>query len=239
MFEKPRDGYHYLISADLMTGESQVGGKDPDAHSVLVWRKGFFDRERGWQPPALAARIVPECRWDIDILAEWTWRLAHYYGKCLIVPEINCDRGFVELIRAKGDIPIYQREIFNHVNQKRSKSFGWHTTSSTRLQIEETLARAIRGYDEDGGGVRLNCLHLIKECETFCVNDRGRAEALKGSHDDDVLSAGIGLCVINQATRYRNRLEDLPLPRDLRKAEQSLQREKFNKTGRLNRRGFY
>ena len=239
VFEKPRDGYHYLISADLMTGESQVGGKDPDAHAVLVWRKGFFDRERGWQPPAVAARIVPECRWDIDILAEWAWRLAIYYGKCLLVPEINCDRGFVELIRAKGDIPIYQREIFNHVNQKRSKSFGWHTSSSTRLQIEETLARAIRTYDEDGGGVYLNCLHLIKECETFCINDRGRAEALKGSHDDDVLSAGIGLCVINQATRYRNRLEDLPLPRDLRKMEQSLQREQYNRSGKLGRRGFF
>ena len=239
IFEKPRDGCYYLMSADLMTGESQVGGKDPDAHSVLVWRKGFFDRERGWQPPALVGRIIPECRWDIDVLAEWSWRLAIYYGKCLIVPEINCDRGFTELIRAKGDVPIYQREIFNHVNQKRSKSFGWHTSSSTRLQIEETLARAIRGYDEDGGGVILNCMHLIKECETFCINDRGRSEALRGSHDDDVLSAGIGLCVINQATRFRNLLEDLPLPRDLRKAEMTLQRERSSRIGRLERKGFF
>lgn len=238
VFEKPRDGYHYLISADLMTGQSQVGGKDPDSHAVLVWRKGFFDRERGWIPPALAARIIPECKWDIDVLSEWTWRLALYYGKCLLVSEINCDRGFIELIRAKGDIPIYQREIFNHVNQKRSKAFGWHTSSSTRLQIEETLARHIRSYNEDGGGVHLNCLHLVKECETFCVNDKGRAEALKGSHDDDVLSAGIGLCCIEQATRYRNRLEDIPLPRDLAKFERS-QRVVRRGSGHLGRRGFF
>lgn len=238
VFEKPRDGYHYLISADLMTGESQVGGKDPDAHAIFVWRKGYFDRDRGWLPPAVAARIIPECRWDIDILAEWTWRLALYYGKCLVVSEINCDRGFVELIRAKGDIPLYQREIFNHVNQKRSKAFGWHTSSSTRLQIEETLARAIRTYGEDGGGVHLNCPHLISECETFCINDRGRAEALRGSHDDDVLSAGIGLCVINQATRYRNRLEDIPMPRDLRNYEQRLRSGSLS-SGMLGRKGFY
>lgn len=238
IYEKPREGYYYLISADLMTGQSQVGGKDPDCHSVLVWRKGFFDRDRGWTPPAMVARIKPECRWDIDILSEWTWRLAHYYGKCLLVSEINCDRGFVELIRSKGDIPLYQREIFNHVNQKRSKAFGWHTSSSTRLQIEETLARNIRSYNEDGGGVHLNCLSIISECETFCVNNKGRAEALRGSHDDDVLSSGIGLCVIEQATRYRNRYEDIPIPRDLRKAESKLQR-KHRGTGILQRKGFF
>ena len=185
----------------------------------------------------MVARLKPECRWDIDVLAEWTYRLAHWYGKCLLVSEINCDRGFVELIRAKGDIHIYQREIFNHVNQKRSKAFGWHTSSSTRLQIEETMARSVRGYGEDGGGVHLNCLHLVSECETFCVNDKGKAEALRGAHDDDVMSAGIGLCVIEQATRYRNRYDDIPMPRDLKKIEN--RRKRGIATGHLGRRGFY
>jgi len=237
IYEPPRDGYCYLVSADLMTGQSQVGGRDPDCHSVLLWRKGYFDRDRGWLPTVLAARLIPGCRWDVDVLAEWTWRLAMYYGKCLVVPEINCDRGFVELLRAKGNVPIYQREIFNHVNQKRSKAFGWHTTSATRLQIEETVARAIRRYDEDGGGVHLNCLNLVRECETFCVNTKGRAEALPGAHDDDVISAGIGLCCIEQATRYRNRIEDIPLPRDLRKYEAA--RGGGRRIGHLGRRGFY
>lgn len=237
VFEKPRDGYSYMISADLMTGESQVGGKDPDAHSVLVWRKGYFDRERGWIPTALAARIIPECRWDIDVLVEWTWRLAMHYGRCMVASEINCDRGFIELLRSKGDIPLYQREIFNHVNQKRSKAFGWHTSSATRMQIEETMARHIRSYDEDGGGVHLNCLHLVGECETFCVNDKGRAEALPGAHDDDVLSAGIGLCLVEQATRFRNRLEDIPEPRDLRNLRMKKSRRGIT-SGRLQKRGY-
>jgi hypothetical protein len=237
VWEKPRDGYHYIISSDLMTGQSQVSGKDPDMHSVLVWRKGYFDRDRGWIPPALAARIIPECRWDIDVLAEWSWRLSLWYGKCLLVSEINCDRGFIELIRAKGDVPLYQREIFNHVNQKRSKAFGWHTSSSTRLQIEETLARNIRSYGEDGGGVHMNCLHLVGELESFCINKKGRAEALKGSHDDDVMSAGIGLCCVEQATRYRNRIQDLPLPRDLRELDKGNSPRRGS--GLMGRRGFY
>jgi hypothetical protein len=239
VYEKPREGYHYLISADLMTGESQVGGKDPDCHAVLVWRKGYFDRQRGWIPPAMVARIKPPCRFDIDVLAEWAWRLAIYYGRCLIASEINCDRGFIELLRSKGDCPLYQREITNHVNQKRSKALGWHTTGASRLQIEETMSRAIRSYGEDGGGVHLNCLHIVSECETFCVNDKGRAEALKGSHDDDVLSGGIGLCLIEQATRYRNRLEDIPLPPDLRKADDSLRGGRRGiPTGALGKRGY-
>jgi hypothetical protein len=238
-WEKPTIGHSYVMSVDLMTGASQTGGKDPDCHSVLVWRKGYFDPQRGWRPPALAARIMPTCRWDVDILVEHAWRLAVYYGRCLVAPEINQDRGFVELLRAKGNVPIYQREIMNHVNQKVSKSLGWQTNSATRLQIEETMAAAIRTYDDEGGGVELNCLSLVRECETFCVNPKnGKAEAIAGAHDDDVISAGIGLCLIETAKKYVNRYEKVPLPRDLQLLERQGSSKSYNKTGIMGRKGF-
>ena len=241
-WEPPTIGCSYVMSVDLATGASQTGGKDPDCHSVLVWRKGYFDPTRGWRSPALAARIMPNCRWDVDVLVEHSWRLAVYYGRCLVAPEINQDRGFVELLRAKGNIPIYQREILNHVNQKTSKALGWQTNSATRQQIEETLATSIRTYDEEGGGVELNCLSLIKECETFCVNPKtGRAEAISGSHDDDVISAGIGMCLIDRGKKYVNRYEKVPLPRDLQLLEDNHNKKTrgMKRGGIMGRKGFY
>lgn len=240
-WEPPTIGHSYVMSVDLMTGASQTGGKDPDCHSVLVWRKGYFDPDRGWRPPALAARIMPKCRWDVDILVEHSWRLAVYYGCCLVAPEINQDRGFVELLRGKGNIPIYQREILNHVNHKTSKALGWQTNSATRQQIEEVLSTAIRTYDEEGGGVELNCLSLIRECETFCVNPKnGRSEAISGAHDDDVISAGIGMCLIDRGKKYINRYEKVALPKDLRILEgRERKRQSLMKRGGImGRRGF-
>ena len=241
-WEAPTTGHSYVMSVDLMTGANQTGGKDPDCHSVLVWRKGYFDPVRGWRSPALAARVMPQCRWDVDILVEHSWRLAVYYGCCLVAPEINQDRGFIELLRAKGNVPIYQREMLNHVNQKTSKALGWQTNAATRLQIEETLATAIRTYDEDGGGVELNCLSLIRECETFCVNPKnGKAEAISGSHDDDVISAGIGMCLIDRGKKYLTRYERVPLPRDLRLLEEreNKRNQGMKRGGIMGKKGFY
>ncbi len=236
-WEDPREGMYYLLAIDTMTGASQVGGTDPDCHSALVLRRGYFDPERGWQRPAVVARIAKPCRWDIDVLSEYSWRLASYYGKCLVVPEVNQDRGLVELLRLKGDIPIYQREIFNHVNQKKSKALGWQTTGSTRLRIEEAVAKAVREWDEQGCGVEINDFGIIRECETFCRNHiTGKAEALPGAHDDDVIALGIGLCCIEGATRYRMLRATPTLPRDLQNHEKKMMEER-NK--RKKARPFY
>jgi hypothetical protein len=229
-WETPVEGMYYLLAADTMTGASQVGGSDPDCHAVLVLRRGYFDPERGWRRPAVVARITSPCRWDIDVLSEYTWRLATYYGKCMVVPEVNQDRGLVELLRLKGDLPIYQREIFNHVNQKKSKALGWQTTGSTRLRIEEAIAKAIREHDEQGAGVELNDHGLIRECETFCRNHvSGRAEALPGAHDDDVIALGIGLCCIEGATRFKMLRATPALPRDLARHEKKILQEMRNR----------
>ena len=240
-YEFPSEGLSYILSLDVMTGQSQVGGSDPDAHCGIVLRRGYFDTSRGWLPPMVVARTKPECRWDVDVLSEHIWRLAMFYGRCLVVPEVEKDRGQVELIRAKGSVPIYQREIRNHVNGKMSKALGWSTNGSTRLQIEEELARAIRTYDEQGGGVIVRCPFLLKQLETWCVNAKsGRSEALPGSHDDDVMALGIGLCTVNQATRFVNRYTHVPLPRDLRKLESgmsgSVRRGEFSAIGRTQGR---
>jgi hypothetical protein len=233
-WEEPREGCAYLASVDVMTGSSQVSGKDPDNHAPLVWRKGYFENGRGWVLPRLVCRLIGdwpewernkryELRWDIDVLEEQVWRMSRYYGNCLIVPEMNMDRGLVELLKLRG-ANIYQREIFNRREMTLDKALGWMTDARTREMAIEVLAKHVREYGHSSAGVDIHCPILLAEMENFIVKENGRSEAMNGKHDDNVLSAAIGLSTIEGATVYRERVRERPLPRDLLMAEMAMQR---------------
>jgi hypothetical protein len=224
-WEQPKDNCRYLLSVDSMTGETQVGGKDPDNHAVGVLRAGLFDPNRGWIPPKLVARLVDdwglwernrkyELRWDIDVLEEQVWRLAQYYGNCLIVPEANMDRGLIELLKLRS-ANIYLRQLFNRREQTEQKAYGWQTTPSTREMIIENLARAIREQGNDAEGIDIFCPITLSELESFVTKPSGRGEAMAGRHDDCVLQTAIGLACINGATAFVQPITHTALPPDL------------------------
>src|SRR5581483_350299 len=235
-WEPPKANLRYLVSVDQMTGETQVGGKDPDNHAVGVFRAGYFDVERGWVPPRLVARLVHDwgawernrkyiLRWDIDVLEEQIWRLAQYYGNCLIVPEINMDRGLVELLKLRNNANIYVRTQFNRREQTEQKAYGWKTDGSSREMAIENLARAIRERGKQSEGVEIHCPITLAELKAFVVKNNGRSEAMPGSHDDTVLQTAIGLITINGATTFSEPVVTVPLPPDLRRLEEEDNRE--------------
>lgn len=204
IFERPIRGQKYLLSLDPMTGASQTAGDDPDFHGVFVMRAGYWDAKGQWVKPATAARVVP-CRWDIAILEEAVWQLARFYGSgrsgCKIVIEMNQDKGITELLKLRG-ADLYRREIFNRIDEKTTKAFGFMTNPKTRENLVETLSAAIRNWDEPGKGVDILCPHALEECENFVRKQNGRSEAAEGFHDDDVLSIAMGLELIEHATTY-------------------------------------
>lgn len=232
-WEQPREGCAYLESVDVMTGSSQVSGKDPDNHSPLIWRKGYFEHGRGWVPPRLVCRLIGdwlewernkkyELRWDIDVLEEQVWRMSRYYGDCLIVPEMNMDRGLVELLKLRLGANIYQREIFNRREQTIDKALGWTTDVRTREMAIEILAKHVREYGHGNAGVDIHDPILLAEMESFIVKENGRSEAMSGKHDDNVMSAAIGMATLEGATVYRRRSRVAPPPRDLQQAEAAM-----------------
>lgn len=219
IFEKPIVGARYLLSVDVMTGATQVGGKDPDKHAVFALRKGYWGADGKWNKPATAARIVP-CRWDIDVLEVQVWRLARYFGSstgCKIAIEMNMDRGLTELLKQRG-ADLYQREVFNQREYKTMLAFGYLTTPKTRELLIDTLAKAIREYDTPGEGLDVFGEHAVEQLENFVVKESGKSEADDGYHDDDVLSLALGLELIDQATTYMPQRISHNLPPDLRNA---------------------
>lgn len=231
-WELPKRDLRYLISVDQMTGETQVGGKDPDNHSVSVTRAGYFDSGRGWVMPKKVARLIDdwgawernrkyELRWDIDVLEEQVWRLAQYYGNCLIVPEVNMDRGLIELLKLRIGANIYLREVFNRRDNKTTKAYGWQTTTATREMMIENLARAIRERGTQSEGIEIHCPITLAEMQNFVVKANGRSEAMPGKHDDTVLETAIGLMCVAGATTYSEPRIAPRLPPDLRKLEEA------------------
>lgn len=217
VWEYPRPYGKYLVACDCMTGYSQTASDNSDCHSVVVLRAGYLDGAKSY-PPAVVARIRPPCRVDIDVLADLTQRISRYYGGrggCLIVPEVNGPGlALVELLKEQG-ANIYQREIFNMRESKRSKALGWQTSDKTRRMVIENLAAKVRDYNEKGGGIDLYCKHAISEFRSFVVSDSGRPEAAPGKHDDDVMAIAIGMATIEGATQYIETIAGRAYPRDL------------------------
>jgi hypothetical protein len=203
-----------------MTGETQVGGIDPDRHGVFALRAGYWDAKGQWRKMATAARIV-QCRWDIDVLADNVWKLARYYGNsvgCKIVIEMNQDKGITELLKLKN-ADLYAREIFNQREQRTSKALGYQTNEKTREVLIERLAQVIREWDRPGDGIDILCPLALEQCENFVRKANGRSEHAEGWHDDDVISIALGVELIEHATTYTPESSIFGLPHDLREEQ--------------------
>jgi hypothetical protein len=216
MCERPTVGRSFGMSVDLMTGASQNGGKDPDTHAPIVLRAGFWESGRGWRPPAEACRIRHPCIWDLDVLEEQIYRGSKFYGGCVIIPEMNMDRGLVELLKQRGDANIYVRQKFNEREFKMTEFLGWMTDKATRPRIIETLARAVREYGKEGEGMEVFSPVIIEQLEKFVRKENGREEAAAGEHDDWVLALAIALENVDFFTRYTVPMISRELPPDLR-----------------------
>lgn len=203
IFEKPINGCKYIIPVDVMTGESQVGGLDPDKHGIFVLRAGYYGPGGKYIRAATAGRLVSNM-WDIDVLEEHVWRLSRYYGGqtgAKIAIEMNQDRGLTELLKKRG-ANLYQREIFNQREFKMSKAFGYSTNAKTREVLIERLAKAIREWADPIEGLDIFCPDAIAQCENFIRKANGRSEAADGWHDDDVISLALGMELMEHATTY-------------------------------------
>jgi hypothetical protein len=217
IWEMPKDGCRYSLAADPMTGMSQTGGKDPDCHSVLVLREGYFDRAGKFLIPKVVARVFTPCRVDLDVLSDFIRYLTAYYGNCQFVPEANNSGiAVIELLKHEPNMNIYRRKLWNFRESKETEALGWQTKDGanregTRSICIANLAALIREE-----GIDLSCEHLIGECQSFIVDDTGKAVAPPGKHDDDVLCAAIGVTTMEGATTYRVPERIRRLPADLR-----------------------
>lgn len=206
ILEMPTPGDQYLIATDNGRGISFTEGDDTDPHAVIVWRKGKINVRGEWEPGQVAACLMPENRWDQDILAELVARLHGMYGRCMVVPEENRGELLIKCLRDKG-VSLYQQEPpKDKVEQEipKSRKFGWSTTPESKRFLTENLASYIRQYHKPGTGIRIAMEWIISELRTFVRHKDGSEGALKlaGCHDDFVIALAIAVACEAMATAY-------------------------------------
>ena len=190
--EKPIAGCSYLAFIDPCTGEQSRGAKDPDSHAAGVIRMAYIDEGGRFYPDELVATIDVRngCRWDDSMIAQRVVLMANFYGGCMIVPETGNGLGVLVKLRDYGAV-IYQRQKEDAlIPGKFIPTMGFETNTATRDLWVGAMADAIREQEK-----AFNCCYkpAVKEMRTFVIDDRGKAQAKGGAHDDWIAGIGIAL----------------------------------------------
>jgi hypothetical protein len=211
VWEDPRDGFAYILSADFCVGKQASGSSGKrDANSWSVWRAARLDPDtREMHPPMKVAACRIDDRCGTPEAVRRIQALARYYGDCMVIPEINNKDNIC------GQLEAGPNAVKNLWTQrtgadgampgqgKTEEVKGWLTTGTrdgggTRRQMLMTLQEAVREQMLLSADER-----MYSEMTTFIVNEKGRAEAAPGCFDDTVLEGAIGVHNMRSATVYR------------------------------------
>ena len=139
---------------------------------------------------------------DEDLFVGQMYCLGYYYGyltrrKILEPALIGIESNFSsypnkELARL-GYPNLFIREREDKFTGVKEKSYGFRTTSVTRPVIIAELVKIARETIE-----LINDKLTLEEMLTFVKNERGRAEAQEGSHDDLVMGLAIAYYIRSQ-----------------------------------------
>lgn len=203
IWEEPRVGCRYLGVADTCTGEDQqIGGaqSDPDYHSLGILRAAYTDASGVYHPPRLVAHHWS--RIDADLAAQQMAALSIYYGRCMTVVEVNaCGLLMVKELE-RMEIPLFRRKRMDRVNNVVQSAAGWKTDEGTRRTLVDILTKHFRDWTREEPTIEVHSLWILDQAAHFVVNEKGRAEAMEGHHDDGVMMLGIGAACLELATEF-------------------------------------
>ena len=173
---KPIAGRDYVVAVD-----SAGGGNDGDFAAVQI-----VEVATGLQCAELRERLRPED------LARVSVELAKEYSGALVAVERN-NHGAAVLAY------IETRESYRRVYKQYGEP-GWLTSAASKPEI---IARMGVLLSETPG--RFMSKRLLAECRTFVADERGRAAAAAGSHDDLVMAMAIAQAVRAETIAWRGR----------------------------------
>lgn len=175
IFEEPELGEYYVIGAD-------TAGEGSDYFYAHVINNS-------------TGKEVAVYRLDTDetLFARQMYALGKYYNDALLAVESNFSTYPIKELERLKYPNLFVREKEDTYTGGIVKSYGFRTTSLTRPIIISLVADAIRETPEI-----INDEITLREALTFIRNEKGRAEAIQGKHDDSIMSYGITLYARSQ-----------------------------------------
>ena len=214
--EEPIPGCRYLISVDTASFKEQQNSENDarDCHAVLVLRDAYTDRNGQIQKPAVVARIVPPCRWGLEVISERVASMARFWRCSVVVEANNTGIALLVMLRTLG-VSLYQRATGSKENPVFKP--GFHTSGDTRPLIIAKLAKALayRAADSEdpldqGQEQEIDIWDefIADELSYFAYLPDGSEAAEPGLHDDDVMALAIGLHCLPSGTIYRDQVRE-------------------------------
>ncbi|RGD73824.1 PBSX family phage terminase large subunit [Anaerofustis stercorihominis] len=187
IYKDVKDGIPYVIGGD-------TAGDGSDSFTAHV-----IDNTNGEQV------CVMKNTFDEDLYARQMYCLGKYYNDALIGIEDNYSSYPNKELDRIGYINLYVRERQDTYSYKLVKVFGFKTTQATRPVIIANLIKIVREEGE-----KIVDKGTLEEMLSFVRNEKGRAEAALGAHDDLVMGLAIAYQIRTQQSmvidaRYRQK----------------------------------
>lgn len=168
IYQEPRQGVPYVIGGDT-SGE----GSDYFVGQVI-------NNATGDQVCTLRHEF------DEDLYAMQMYCLGMYYNGALLAIEANFSTHPVKVLQSLRYPKQYVRQSEDNYTHKPVQSFGFKTTKLTRPSAIAELVSVVRENPE-----WINDMDTLGEMLTFVRNEKGRAEAQDGAHDDCIMALAI------------------------------------------------
>lgn len=172
LFALPQRGGDYVIGVDVAAG---IRGGDYSAMCVVEKR-------------TLAVAAVWHGHLEPDLLAVEAEKLARYYNRALLVPEVN-NHGIAVIGGLK-------RLHYGRVWRRGGNEPGFLTTVKSKAEIVGNLAAFIRNSAE-----RIRDRATLRECMSYVYDARGHTNAGAGCFDDRVMALAIALFVADRGAQ--------------------------------------
>lgn len=130
---------------------------------------------------------------DADQYAKQMYCLGKYYQDALLAIEVNFDSFPIRELERLNYWNMYIREQNDTFTGAIKKAHGFRTDMFTRPRIISQLVEIVREST-----YLFNDKSTLEEMLTFVRNEKGRAEAQQGAHDDLIMALAIAYDAIKQ-----------------------------------------
>lgn len=185
IYELPRNGVPYVLGGD-------TAGEGSDANTGTV-----IDNTNE-KVVATLKQEKDETTYTIQIYC-----LGMYYNQALVGLETNFSTYPTKMLSEEYMYPnLYIREKVDDYTGKLYKAYGFETNRKTRPLILANLQRIINTETQ-----KITDIEILREGLVFVKNEKGRAEAQEGCHDDRVMATAITYEIAGQQSSVNTNRE--------------------------------
>ena len=173
------DGY-IAIYQEAIPGHCYVAGGDTAGDGSDNFTGQMVDIDTDIQAAVLKHQF------DEDLYARQMYCLGYYYNTSLLSIEANFSTFPVKELQRLRYPHQYRREKVDEISLKKEYRYGWLTTNKSRPLAIANLVKLVRTKIDT-----INDIATLEEMLTFVRNEKGRAEAQEGKHDDLIMGLAI------------------------------------------------